>query len=398
MHPRIRTALDRWVGAGLIDAATAARIGAFEAREEPRQGARWPAILAWALGGILLGAGALLFVSAHWDRLSPSGRFSLVLLTVAAFHVGAAFVAGRYAALATVLHAVGTVALGAGIFLAGQIFNLQEHWPGGVMLWALGAAFGWWLLRDAAQAALLALLAPAWLIGEWTVATDLVFGGTRLLGQGLIVLAAVYLGARTAERTGAARDGAARQALVWIGGLALIPTVLVTVIEDWHDPSRATLSTGLLIAGWAAGIVLPLGLAVALRGGAAWVNGVAAVWAIGLAGLARRAARYAVAGANPVTGALPARPFWPQVGLYGWCALGSVGLVYWGLSEARRERINLGVAGFALTVVFFYFSSIMDKLGRSASLIGLGVLFLLGGWALERTRRRLIARLDAGRP
>jgi len=389
MHPRIRTALDRWVGAGLLDAATAARIGEFEAREEPRHGARWQVILAWALGGILLGAGALLFVSAHWDRLSPPGRFSLVLLTVAAFHVGAALVASRYGALATVLHAVGTTALGAGIFLAGQIFNLQEHWPGGVMLWALGAALGWWLLRDAAQAALLALLAPAWLIGEWMVATEQLAGGTRILGQGLIVLAAVYLGARTAERA-----GAARQALVWIGGLALIPTVLVTVMEDWHDPSRPSLTGGLLAVGWAAGILLPLGLAVLLRGRAAWVIGVAAVWAIGLAGLARHAAQ----SFSAVAGAVPTRPFWPQVGLYGWCALGSVALVFWGLSEARRERINLGVAGFALTVVFFYFSSIMDKLGRSASLIGLGLLFLLGGWALERTRRRLIARLDAGQP
>jgi hypothetical protein len=32
----------------------------------------------------------------------------------------------------------------------------------------------------------------------------------------------------------------------------------------------------------------------------------------------------------------------------------------------------------------------MDKLGRSASLVGLGVLFLGGGWALERVRRRLV--------
>ncbi len=32
----------------------------------------------------------------------------------------------------------------------------------------------------------------------------------------------------------------------------------------------------------------------------------------------------------------------------------------------------------------------MDKLGRSASLIGLGVLFLAGGWALEQMRRRLV--------
>jgi uncharacterized membrane protein len=76
------------------------------------------------------------------------------------------------------------------------------------------------------------------------------------------------------------------------------------------------------------------------------------------------------------------------------CALGSIGLIAWGLMEARKERINLGVAGFALTVLFFYFSNVMDKLGRSASLIGLGLLFLLGGWLLERTRRQLVARLE----
>jgi len=62
--------------------------------------------------------------------------------------------------------------------------------------------------------------------------------------------------------------------------------------------------------------------------------------------------------------------------------------------EERKERINLGVAGFALTILFFYFSNVMDKLGRSASLIGLGLLFLLGGWLLERTRRQLVARLE----
>ncbi len=46
--------------------------------------------------------------------------------------------------------------------------------------------------------------------------------------------------------------------------------------------------------------------------------------------------------------------------------------------------------------IIFYFSDVMDKLGRSASLIGLGVLFLFGGWALERTRRQLVARVAGG--
>jgi hypothetical protein len=35
----------------------------------------------------------------------------------------------------------------------------------------------------------------------------------------------------------------------------------------------------------------------------------------------------------------------------------------------------------------------MDKLGRSLGLIMLGVLFLAGGWLLERTRRRLIGHI-----
>ena len=76
--------------------------------------------------------------------------------------------------------------------------------------------------------------------------------------------------------------------------------------------------------------------------------------------------------------------------LYPWWALGAIGLIAWGVRDGRSERVNLGAALFAATVVAFYFSQVMDKLGRSASLIGLGLLFLVGGWALERTRRRLV--------
>jgi hypothetical protein len=37
----------------------------------------------------------------------------------------------------------------------------------------------------------------------------------------------------------------------------------------------------------------------------------------------------------------------------------------------------------------------MDKIGRSASLILMGLLFLGGGWLLERTRRGLLARMNS---
>jgi hypothetical protein len=82
-----------------------------------------------------------------------------------------------------------------------------------------------------------------------------------------------------------------------------------------------------------------------------------------------------------------------EVAMYAWAALGSVGMVYWGMEDRRGERINLGMAGFALTVLFFYFSNVMSALDRSLSLIVLGVLFLAGGWQLERLRRRLIGSI-----
>jgi uncharacterized membrane protein len=372
--------LERWRTAGLIEPSTAERVRAYEAEQEKTQGLRWPVVLAISLGGLLLGAGVLLFVAAHWDTLSPGERFALVLLLVALFHVAGAFTAERFSVLSTTLHALGTICLGAGIFLAGQIFNLQEHWPGGLLLWALGAWAGYALLHDWPQAALAALLTPMWLGGEWLVATHGSMGRDKILAEGVLLLAITYLTALLPER-----ETPVRKTLAWIGALALIPSVLFVIVSgahsDWRQFSPSGISREL---GWIAALSLPLALAWVLRRGASWMNFIAGLWVVALGTTSLSS--------QPNESLL--RYVWRELGLYGICALGSIGLIAWGLNEARKERINLGVAGFALTVLFFYFSNVMDKLGRSASLIGLGLLFLLGGWLLERTRRQLVARLE----
>src|SRR5580765_5926714 len=107
--------LERWVSAGLLDSAAAERIRAWETHHQ-EGGIRWPVRLALGLGGLLLCAGVLLFVAAHWDVLAPGTRFALVVGAVAAFHLGGSFTADRWPALAVTLHACGTVALGGGIF------------------------------------------------------------------------------------------------------------------------------------------------------------------------------------------------------------------------------------------------------------------------------------------
>jgi hypothetical protein len=57
----------------------------------------------------------------------------------------------------------------------------------------------------------------------------------------------------------------------------------------------------------------------------------------------------------------------------------------------KHALVNLGIVGFAFVVGWFYLSDIFDKFGRSLGLIGLGILFLAGGWALEKWRRKLLA-------
>ena len=140
--------LARWNEAGLIDGATADRIRAFEQARGGQRRLRWPIIIALAFGGLMVGGGILLFVAAHWDALSPAMRFTTVLMMVGGLHVGGALTADRFPAMSVTLHAIGTIALGAGIALSGQIFNLDEHWPDGIMMWALGASLAAWLLRD----------------------------------------------------------------------------------------------------------------------------------------------------------------------------------------------------------------------------------------------------------
>ena len=167
------TRLGRWVDVGLVDPSTAEAIHRWEALNGPPLAGmgsarlRTPVALALVLGAGLLAAGLLLFVSAHWAGLGPSSRFALLLAVVLGCHGAGALAAARFAALAPALHGVGTVALGGGLYLAGQTFHLDALWPEGLLLWALGAGFGWLLLGQWPQLALLALLAPGWLLAAW---------------------------------------------------------------------------------------------------------------------------------------------------------------------------------------------------------------------------------------
>ncbi len=378
MKGPLEDSLQRWRNAGLIDTATAGRILEFEAARAGTghgTGSRG-ATLAFGLGALALAAGIILYVAAHWDWLSPLGRSTVLIAAIAALHGGAGLAARRkLPALTTALHAAGTAAFGAGIFLMGQTFHLAESWPEGFLLWALGAVIALYVLRDWPHVLWVALLVPAWLVAEWAARQPP--HQTAVATLGLLTLSLAYLGS-----TGPLHQAAWRAALSRLGAAFVLPLGVLHAFASMRevrveDPIGDSPS-GLLLLGWSIAVLLPIAVAWALRRREAWPVAMAAVLGIAVVLLGHE------------------RPL-HELLLYAIYACGSIGIVLWGLRDAERLRVNVGILCFAATLLFFYFDSLFGRLGRALGLVGVGLLLIGGGWLLERTRRRLLASMEGNR-
>lgn len=360
--------LQRWTAAGLIDAATAARIRASEAAARVDGGLGLPVRLLIGLGAIAIAAGIVLFAAAKWGAMSAAARIGLLVVTIVALHIGGYFATGRFAVLSRALHAVGTVALGGAIFLIADTLALGDHWPTGLFFWAGGAWLAWHVLRDWPQELAVALLTPAWLMGAWVVlAEDHRFAAIIGFG-GLLLMALAYAATH-------------RRVLDWTGHITVLPLAALAGFAAISAGREVTwevaqVPVSVLVAGVFTAVVVP-GLTLWWLARTVWpVLAVAVVWLLGLVAVGQWFDEFSA-------------PY------YLWLALGAVALAAWGVRSVSTLRINLGVAAFALTVLAFFFSSVFDKLGRSLSLLLFGLLLVGGGWALEQVRRRLLARMSA---
>jgi len=93
------------------------------------------------LGAILVGVGVISLVAANWQEMTDTTKITLILLGIIL-----AYSAGGYVRFykdmvysGDALLLLGNIIFGAGIFLIGQIYNLQVEWPDGFMLWTLGS-------------------------------------------------------------------------------------------------------------------------------------------------------------------------------------------------------------------------------------------------------------------
>jgi hypothetical protein len=287
---------------------------------------------------------------------------------VAVFHLGGSWARKDYRGLSTALHAVGTVSTGAAIALVGQIFNIQEHWPAAILLWAVAALAGWVLLHDEAQQTLTLLLFPAWIFCELSYANLGPVGHIVYQGRFLLVWGVLYLTFFLKSR-----HSAVKGILFAVATVASVIAVLM-MLDGWRISGESLFTVQVWTRTWSWGVIAALPMAIALlRAKSSFVPvivsaGFAIVfpWCVGFRGQPSLAAHMLV-------------------------AFFCIFLIWWGVRLASRALVNLGIVGFAIAVGWFYFSDIYGAMGRSLGLIGLGVLFLAGGWALEKMRRGLLA-------
>ena len=381
----LREQLEAWVREDLISAHQAAAISSrypaepFAVRSQTQ---RRIAIVFGTLGALLVGLGIILFFSANWQGISPWTKFSLILTATGGTYALGYWLQFRkgYLGIGSAVLLLGGLLYGAGIFLVGQTFNVRAEPHYGLLLWTAGLLPLAYALPSVPLVTLAAVVFAAWVVFVGFLGPDR-YGVSDIhypFANSIAAAAILYGVARLHERTALARLG--RSHLV-TGGLLAFSMLLAyinvlperlgsevalprdLVILRWGLTTAAvgTLAAGVLFAPHRARSAGEAGV-FALLVLAAWIGTSATLWVVGL------------------------------TLLYFAVCLGAVVL---GVSQNDRALVNLGLVFFSIGIAVEYVKIVGQYLTSSAFFIGGGILLLAGGWLVERTRRRLLARMGS---
>lgn len=235
--------VERWTAAKIISAEQATAIRALY--REPAGGVSWGLIVFFGIGAVVIGLGVILLFAYNWDAIPKFGKLALVFGAITAAHVGGVIEGRREgwrASLGEALSLLGTMGFGAGIWLVAQIYSINEHFPTGFLVWALGAMAMGWALRSVVHGMVAAILLTIWGLSEtlsFDAPLDLASWGL-LAGIGpliwskrsapllAVVLAALYVlllgNAAHWGGTGRAFATAFAFSAFWVAAAKLLPT------------------------------------------------------------------------------------------------------------------------------------------------------------------------------
>lgn len=133
---QLRRDLEDWIAKGLVPASSRDAI-----LESVGAGSRMRLDLIIAVFGVILvGAGAMSFVAANWQDMGKLTRLIVLFGSMwVAYAIAIYFLAGARDVIGQAFVLLGVLMFGANIMLIAQTYNINAHFPDGMMLWSVGA-------------------------------------------------------------------------------------------------------------------------------------------------------------------------------------------------------------------------------------------------------------------
>jgi len=349
------------------------------------------------IGGVLVTAGIILLISAHWDEIPRGAKIAAGVLLMLGAH-GAGWwlreVHGKYLKTGEALQFVGSGLFLANIALVGQIYHLVSRPPNALLLWWLGIAALPWILRSRAQFVLFIAGLSAWFGCEINQHDSLMYCGeeTQVLAYALLGL--VFYGAGCWLRRTLFPDFAS--VVEKLGALALLGfSYPLTWAGFWSWGAY-----GREVCHWLVPALGAVGTTVS-------VTGVLKTTAL------NRQWQWTWAGALSGAAILLAAVFYaPHEYQWHWNerfdvvnAVATIAMFVFcllqiqvGLKQRSRFLVNLGVAFIGLDILSAYIGLFGTMARTGAMFVVSGVFLVLFGVYLEKKRRKLMQQIKAVKP
>lgn len=398
----IDQALAHWQKEGLLTAAKAKELKtALPAGAQHDQTARAISIFS-AVGAILIGLGAILFVGSNWQELSSMTKLSILLAaTLGTGLAGNVLKEGKtYVKTGMALLFVNVLIFGASIFLVGQIFNLPLNFSLGAFLWFIVTAYFAYTLSSRLHlwvSVPLLLLTIGWFWSSQGVGSEFDFltDNRHSLFSLLSIIGCILLNLSPLHARVKSLNFASPTLLHWGIFLILFQQVVATadrsVFYGYFTPPFDHFVT-ILFA------VLFLSIAAALIWGKfSSGQGRTGLTAMFLflafsSGLSLLPHLFGVDAFAYSSTALQTGFFSTFFVLYIVLVFLACFLVIWyGTLLRSTTFVNLGMVALAFCIIIQYFSWAFLQLNRSIAFILGGLLILIVSALLERQRRTIVS-------
>lgn len=349
------------------------------------------------LGAVMVGLGALLFVGANWSAIPVFGRMAILVgLTTAAYYSGwnVKYERDGWNKVGDAFLFIGSVLVGATIFLTAQSFNVEAnvHWL--LLLWLVAVAPASYAV-ESKPTLLLSVVLLGWWSGSYVgggEVFDIVEGFFTNVGAYAFYGIVLYGVGRLHEESRFDDFASTYKMFGPLFFFAMTYAVAVSELAALRRVSGITESTfliGMLLTALAtAGVNVYLGKADE-KVEAGWYAGAFALSLLTV-GLSWLFGNTEPIGTGTASQAVPA----VVVVLYHAAFLALVvGIVYMGYTKRATAYVNIGLLFFVLYTGYLYVAKIATYLGTSLAFVVGGLILLVGGAYLEKRRRELVTEM-----